>query len=375
MQKIKGTKAEMNILIYDVAAEYAGALTILKKFYNEVIDYENKTHNWYFVVSNNEFKEQENIKVISVPWIKKTWFHRWYYDNFCVKKLIKRYNIDLIFSMQNMAIKGVKCPQIVYLHQSLQFSPIKYSFFKKDERLLWIRQNIICNLMKQSLRYANTIVVQTKWMKAATKDWLKDPKKKIEVIPPDIVIKENCEHVDKRVPELFFYPAADEVYKNHEIIIRACEILQQKNIPYRVLFTMNTDESRYASKLYLEVKRKKLNIEFVGLLEYEQIMRLYKKATLVFPSCLESYGLPLLEAKKSDGLILCSDLPFAHEILDDYENAYFFNTMDEKQLADYMEKCSIGLIIPHKNVNTHTTKDIQENKSLVEYILEQERKC
>ena len=83
---------------------------------------------------------------------------------------------------------------------------------------------------------------------------------------------------------------------------------------------MDANGSHYTRKLYSEVKKKELNIEFVGLLDNDEIMKIYRQATLVFPSYLETFGLPLLEAKMSNGVILCSDLPFAHEILDDYDN-------------------------------------------------------
>ena len=359
----------MNILVYDIAAEHAGALTILKNFYNEVLAHEDKSLNWYFVISNNELKEHDNVKVLRVPWIKKTWFHRWCYDRFFARKLVKQYNIDILFSMQNMPVKGVKCKQFVYLHQSLQFSPIKYSLFKKEERTLWVRQNIICNLMRKSLKYADVIIVQTNWMKKATRDWLKEKQKRIEVLAPDTKLKDCCEKNVERVTDLFFYPATGEIYKNHKIIVKACEILKQRKIAYRMLFTMNKNESCYASKLYSEIKRKNLNIEFVGLLEHEEIMKLYKKAILVFPSCLESFGLPLLEAKKSDGLILCSDLPFAHEILDDYSNAYFFDVKNAEQLAGYMEKCSDKLI-EMKNNHIRESTVTKSEKKLIEFILE-----
>lgn len=364
----------MNILVYNVAAEYAGALTVLKQFHNEVISNKDKSHTWYFVVSTDVLEESDNVKVIRVPWVKKSWLHRLWYDKFCAKKLVQQYEIDLVFSMQNMPIEGVRCPQIVYLHQSLQFSPMDYSFWKKEERIFWIRKNIICNIMKKRLKYADSIIVQTRWMKEATQEWLKDHQKKIEVLPPRIECKYIIENVEREA-ELFIYPAGDGIHKNHKLIIKACDILNAKGIAYNVLFTMDINESKYANELYLEVKKKGLNICFVGLLDGKEIMRLYQKATLIFPSYIETFGLPLLEAKSVNGVVLCSDLPFAREILKDYENAYFFDTMDEKQLADYMEKCSAGFIKPHTHANIDATKDIPENKTLVEYILEQERRC
>lgn len=360
----------MNILVYNVAAEYAGALTILKQFHNEVVACQDKSHTWYFVVSADVLEETDNVKVIRVPWIKKSWFHRWCYDKFCARKLIKQYNIDLVFSMQNMPIDGVKCPQVVYLHQSLQFSPVKYSFFKKEERLYWIRQNIICNLMRRALKKADSIIVQTKWMQEATKKWLDKFDKKIQVVFPNVEIEVNDEIQIEKERQLFIYPAGDGIHKNHQLIIKACEILSERDVPYRVFFTMTYDSNPYARDLYEQVEKKKLNIEFVGLLSNDEIMKLYRKATLVFPSYIETFGLPLLEAKLSNGMILCSDLPFAHEILDDYDNVKFFDVNDVKQLANYMIQCCEGTIEVREESNVQTLSRFQNDKTLIESILE-----
>lgn len=360
----------MNILVYDVAAEYAGALTILKQFYNEVISYKDKSHNWYFVVSTDELEECDNVQVIRVPWVKMSWLHRWWYDKFCAKKLVEQYNIDLVFSMQNMPIEDAKCRQVVYLHQSLQFSPVKFSLRKASERIYWVRQNIICNIMKRSLKKADAIVVQTQWMKEATKNWLNDFAKEIEVVTPVIEIKACDEGTIEREKDLFIYPAGDGIHKNHQLIIEACEILKKRNVSYKMLFTMDENDSSYTRKLYSEVKKKGLNIDFVGLLSNDEIMKKYRQATLVFPSYLETFGLPLLEAKLSNSIILCSDLPFAHEILDGYNNVHFFRIDDAKQLADYMELCSDNKVQPIQCLDDNQDENIFNNKNLVEYLLE-----
>ena len=362
----------MNILVYDIAAEYAGALTILKGFYNEVISYQDESHNWYFVVSTNELEETSNVKIIHVPWVKKSWLHRWLYDKFCARKLVEQYDIDLVFSMQNMPIQGAKCRQVVYLHQSLQFSPVKFSLLKKEERVYWVRQNIICELMKKTLKKADSIIVQTKWMEKATKEWLGMPDKKIKIFPPNIDLRNCCKEQLERERDLFIYPAGDGIHKNHRLIIRACEMLKEKGVAYRVFFTLDASESYYTNELYLEVKQKGLNIEFVGLLSNEEIMRLYKKAVLVFPSYLETFGLPLLEVKNSNGIVLCSDLPFAHEILDDYDDAYFFDIKNAGELADYMEKCVHNIIKPNENIDVQELSTYASEKTLVECVLEME---
>ena len=51
----------------------------------------------------------------------------------------------------------------LYLHQSIPFTQVKINIFKTPK--LWIYKNIIGHFIKKNLKYADRIIVQTKWMK------------------------------------------------------------------------------------------------------------------------------------------------------------------------------------------------------------------
>ena len=74
------------------------------------------------------------------------------------------------------------------------------------------------------------------------------------------------------------------------------------------------------------------------------VLQTASEKTLVFPSYIESYGLPLAEARKCGALILASDTPFSKEILRGYKNAYFFNPFAPDELADFMQGIIEGKI-------------------------------
>ena len=56
--------------------------------------------------------------------------------------------------------------------------------------------------------------------------------------------------------------------------------------------------------------------------------------TLIFPSFIETFGLPLLEARESGAPVLAADTPFAREILANYEKAEFFPYDNPEILAE-----------------------------------------
>ena len=65
---------------------------------------------------------------------------------------------------------------------------------------------------------------------------------------------------------------------------------------------------------------------------------------LIFPSRMETWGLPISEAKDYGLPILVSDLPFAHETVGNYDKVKFFDCLDARSLAKIMESMIEGTI-------------------------------
>src|SRR5699024_12811774 len=105
----------MKVMIFDVPASSGGALTILYQYYEKAI--KDTTKEWIFVVSTPELKEYPHIKVINFPWIKKSWFHRLYFDNFVEKKVVDKNEQDEILSLQNILIPSTNRKHILILYK------------------------------------------------------------------------------------------------------------------------------------------------------------------------------------------------------------------------------------------------------------------
>lgn len=358
----------MKILVYDIAAEDGGGLFVLKNFYEQVRARKEEQIEWIFMTSFPLLEEIDSIKVMTYKWIKRSWLHRIFFENFILPGIVKEIQPDLVLSLQNMPIMHCNAKQMVYLHQSLQYCPKKFSFFKDEERSLAIRQRIICNMYKYGLKKAEHIFVQTQWIKDATKEWIDFPEEKITVVP--VALGESPISITPYVgygKNVFFYPARAEIYKNHEVIIQACRLLEEEGIRnYEVIFTVKPEDNSYV--MWLQKEAKGLPIKFIGQTEYDGVWEYYLKSVLIFPSYLETCGLPLLEAKIAGSIILTSDMPFSHEALEDYENAQYFSYDNPDMLASMMKrivKKEIAYISPKQN------KDKAEEKDLLSSVLEQ----
>ena len=320
----------MKIMVFDVPASSGGALTILEQYHRRAI--EAMSTKWIFVISTPKLSETSNTKVLNFPWAKKNWFYRIYFDCVVAPKLVNKYKPDEILSLQNVIIPRTKVKQTIYLHQPLTFAEKIYGGASKR-----IRRYILSKTTLVSLKKATKVIVQTIWMKeACINKGISEGK--IYVESPEITdVVRGCYIRDCKSPCLFIYPAVPTAYKNHVVILKAAMLLKQGNIEnYRIIFTLTGEENKLSRKLLKSVKENDLSIIFSGMLSKEDLFSYYRKAILLFPSFIESFGLPLLEAKLHNAPIITSDCAFSHEILDGYEKVDFFRYDDEKTLSELM---------------------------------------
>ncbi len=325
----------MNVLVYDVAASEGGALSVLQNFYQEVLDAENEEVSWYFVLSTASLKSHKNIVVLHFPQIKKSWFHRVLFDYLVAPKLIKKYKIDKVFSLQNMVIPYKKIPQVVYLHNSIPF--IEYHISWKESKVLWIYQNILGNFMKRSLKRAEKTIVQAEWMKEACCQYVCEDK--ILVRYPQINVKGIKTYIKKEGgKQTFFYPASALFYKNHMVLFKAVKLLYEEGNQFHLIVTLSGDENKLSRELKKYALMYNLPVEFRGYMEREEIFAWYRKSVLVFPSFIETVGLPLLEARDVGTPICSTNCEFSKEALDGYENVEWFKPDDYQRLALGMKR-------------------------------------
>ncbi|MFI3227935.1 MAG: glycosyltransferase [Clostridia bacterium] len=320
----------MKIVVNNIAASSGGALSVLQDFYNYIKDNDRK-NEWIFLLSDNFIEETDNIKVIIRDDIKKSKFRKLAFDLVFGRNFINRMNADVVFSMQNIITFGVKAPQVVYIHQPVPFQKLKkFSFLIKKERQMAIYQYLIGIIIKKSAKKANKIIVQTKWMKDEVQKQCRV--NGVVNILPSIEDLRALKNFDDYSTREFFYPSADIIYKNNDLIEQACKILNRKGC------------KDFGVEITIENKKDTDNIKYLGRIDRKEVISKYNTKTLIFPSYIETFGYPLAEARQMGSIILASDCDFSREVLEGYENAYFFNPFDQYSLADLMEKVIEGEI-------------------------------
>lgn len=342
----------MKIVVNDIAASEGGALTVLQDFYEEIRS-SNDHNEWIFLLNDYYFEETENIKIKLFSEVKKSWFKRLYFELWQGKKIINQLKPDRYFSLQNTATIGLNAEQIVYLHQSLPYQKEKnFSFFKKNEWKLAIYQKLIGRLYDYLFKKTKAeIVVQTEWMKKAMNERVSN---KVVVVPPRINVPDELPNKKRENEKVtFFYPASEVLYKNHDVIYEAVnQMVESGYTNFQVVLTIPSKNVTH-SDIY----------RFIGQVSREKVFEYYTNSILLFPSYIETYGLPLKEATLFNTPIIASKTAFSIEILKDYPNVDFFNKFESSELANKM----ISYIVNNKINNINAKKNLkqtQENKLL-----------
>ena len=326
------------IMIVNLAAKYGGALTILEEFYNMAkLD---KSNEYIFVISTPSLENQMNITVLNFPWVKNSWLHRLFFDNFTIKHIIHEHNPDEVLSLQNLLIKHFRGHQSIYIHQPLPFSKVSFSIIKEPK--LWFYRYIYKVLLTRSINNAEKIIVQTEWMKNAVRQLLRNNRATIDVRRPVLNLsfdKYENNNVVKNDLVRFFYPSSPVIYKNHRLIfeaLREIDVHLLKSCQF--IFTLEGNENVWIKKINNLAKKKNLDVVFIGKLNKEEMLSYYKSSILIFPSFIETFGLPLLEAKALNVPIIASDLPFSREVLGDYAKVDYIDPFDKCSLIKAMDK-------------------------------------
>ena len=115
----------------------------------------------------------------------------------------------------------------------------------------------------------------------------------------------------------FIYVASGEPHKNHCRLLEAWCLLAEDGIFPSLLLTLSEVHSATLCR-EIDVMRQRhgLNVTNAGELPHQDILSLYQKAgAIIYPSTVESFGLPLIEARQAGLPVLASELDYVRDVL------------------------------------------------------------
>ncbi len=337
---MKKTEYKPIVVISGVNLVEAGPLSVFKDAIHSFIQNFSDSYTLVLLVNNRnlfkEFNESGDIRFISFAYPKKMWLLRvWFEYVHCyfISKKIKPY---LWFAMHDMSPKVVAENQVVYCHNPAAF----YKFTLREfwyEKSLFFFKYFYTVFYRINIKSNKFVIVQQDWLRKIFEK--KFNIHNIIVAYPDIKALNVTHqyHAQKPYPVKFIYPAMPRVFKNYEVLFSAAKKLSKSDLDFEVLATIDGTENKYShhlKKKYYNVA----NIKFIGLRSRDELFRLYAQCNcLVFPSKLETWGLPVTEMKYFNKPILVANAAYAAETVGDYDKVCFFKENNAEELSNLMK--------------------------------------
>ena len=324
------------IVISAINLRSGGPLSVLHDFLNYLDFSVASSYKIIALIHNKSIAPNtKNINYIEFEKSASSYLYRFYYEYLYFYKLSKKLNPYLWLSLHDMSPRIKANIRAVYCHNPAPFFKLTRKIFFLDKG--FVLHNLFYKFVYSINIHKNDfVIVQQNWIKHEFKKMFNI--ENIIVANPnvDISIPVNIKKTNKD-KKIFFYPSFPRVFKNFEVICEAVSKLDKKyNDKFEVLITLGGHENKYAKMMYKKYGNLK-NVKFIGLQTRKKVFEIYAKSDcLIFPSKLETWGLPISEYILFNKPILAADLPYAHETVGDYDKVNFFKHDDSEMLAEYL---------------------------------------
>jgi len=324
------------------------------------------------VHDEKQFPELKNVTYYSFPNSRKSWLYRLYYEYIGFKKLSKEWKPYIWFSLHDATPNVIAEKRMVYCHNPFPFyhAGIRGFFIQLSIFMFSIFSKYI---YKINIKKNKWVIVQQEWLRKAFRE-MYSIQNIIVALPVQESITTIIPSVQNKLQNnrtIFFYPATPMIHKNFEVIGKAVHLLEKAGISdFEVILTLDGTENKYASLIYDKYRSLK-KLRFVGALTREEVDTFYRYSDcLLFPSKVETWGLPVTEAKEYGNSILIADLPYAKESVGKYDKAKFFDPDNAAQLANDMKTLIQGVLTYDKTEPVKYQEPFTRNwDELIQFLL------
>lgn len=275
-----------------------------------------------FAILNSRFQIPDEISDMDIYQVKPLLYDKFNAERFLKKNVNK--SDEVICFGNSPPLFHLPAKTSVYIqNRYLLDGLLKLIKLPLKACIRTIFEKILLKLRKKSI-YA--FYVQTDTMFELGKKLLGD---KVFVYPfqPVIRIDKTGDKLYKKQSD-FIYVASLDPHKNHINLIRAWEILAHDDLYPTLVLTISSEQFK---SLRGDKQDLNLNIVCIGNKAHDEIVEFYQKTdALIYPSTLESYGLPLLEAAAFNLPIIASELDYVRDIVSPVET---FDPFSPKSIA------------------------------------------
>lgn len=272
---------------------------------------------------------------------------RWQFSGF--RRWLRTHGIrpDATVSLANVNVSWPEgeTPDFLYYHQAIPLYPERWNPFRATQRGLWLYKTLFRRIVARSLRPSTQVLVQLECIKRRFSQVYGVPGGQIHVVAPEALPApegppDDSIRLDAQACNLV-YPATPFVYKNHEVLLKALRILAARNTGIKIKLYLTATREQIAGWGIEEAKGENVEVVYLGYVGQEALRGVYCQAdALLFPSRIESFGLPLIEAAAMGLPVLAGDTDFAREVLQGYAGARYLPVDSAQKWVEGIEALS-----------------------------------
>lgn len=331
------------IVISAVNLRKGGTLTILRDCLRYLSESElAEQYRIVALVHDKNLALFPQIEYLEFPGTIKSWGRRLWCEYVSMYSLSKKLgSVCLWLSLHDTTPNVIAERRAVYCQTSFPFLKPRWRDLLFDYKIVlfsfFTRFAYRINIQKD-----NFLIVQTAWLRKGFSEMFHLDEEKFIVAPPEQNIQKGKTTGTNQTNQCFtfLFPATPDCHKNFEVLCHAAQLLELEigKGKFKVIITINGRENKYSKWLYKQWGQVD-SIDFTGFLSKQVLYSYYASANcLVFPSRIETWGLPISEFSVFEKPLLLADLPYAHETAQGMDHVGFFNPNDSHALKDIMKK-------------------------------------
>lgn len=333
------------VVISGVNLTEGGPLTVLRDCLAAARSVLDPEQTIIAVVHDRRLFSQAGVQFVEIPKAKSSWRHRLAVEYLEFKRLSQHWRPALWLSLHDASpLLAAGTPQAVYCHNSTPF----FKFRLED---LWFEPKLLIFHLFYGLIYrfnlsSNALViVQQDWLRAVFQRRFKAGK--VLVAHPSVNDLTIDEHPQlSTCGTILLFPTLSRAFKNIETICQAYVEASRNGFVGELRVTIDGTENRYARFIARRFGAVP-GIKLIGRQDRDAMAAQYRECTAVlFPSRLETWGLPITEAIGFDKPLLVADLPYARETVGAYDKALFLPASDWRQWGQAILELGITEFTP-----------------------------
>lgn len=331
------------IVVSAVNIRKGGTLTILRDCLSYLSGLaQSGTYRVVALVHKKELAYFPCIEYIEKPETIKSWGRRLWCEYVTMYRISRQLApVYLWLSLHDTTPRVKVERQVVYCQTSFPFLQWKWQDARFDYKIVlfaWFTKFAY----RINIKRNKNLIVQAEWLRQGFSEMFGLPADSFIVAPPERKPLWTCVSSKERANGVytFIYVATPDCHKNFEILCRAAALLEKEveKGRFKVILTISGGENNYSRWLYHQWSDY-TSLDFVGFMDRQRLYDIYARADcLVFPSRVETWGLPISEFAGFKKTMLLADLPYAHETAAGSEKVAFFAPNDVNQLKEYMKR-------------------------------------